>query len=388
MFSGIVLVADPDACGALEVLANESKQVRVHRSFTQFPTNYELVRTLNTFAPEIIILDLSDWEVALGLVDTIRSHSPGTAIIGYGEEWLRSQASGWLEVGVSALLMSPLSTHKFSECVDQAIHAVRAPVQENLIAILPAKAGNGATTVVLNVAGCLAESLEKRVLVIESDLHSGVLSVLINATPRHSIMDVLENSGSLDYSGWTNYKVRAQGVDFLLAKRPKRPVHPAWSDYHQLLQFALPRYDTIVVDLPEVINDATVEIVRRASSVFAVCTPEVPSLELAKQRWQELRGRGVSSERFSILLNRWQKDGMQAAEVETMLGLAVTAVFPNDYKSVLMATVGSQLVNRDTDLGKAFLSFARKLSGVAEPVPTKSRLHFLKMLSGKPEKAE
>ena len=33
MFSGIVLVTDPDACGALEVLANESKQVRGNRSF-------------------------------------------------------------------------------------------------------------------------------------------------------------------------------------------------------------------------------------------------------------------------------------------------------------------------------------------------------------------
>jgi len=385
MFISILLIEDRAASDALEQLAVESKQVVVARIINQFPSHYELVRVLNTHAPELVFLELTDWERALPLVNTIHSHSPETAIVGFGAEWIRPQEAQWAEVGVSALLITPLNLHRFVDSVDRAIHKVCAPMQDNLVAFLPAKAGNGATSVVLNVAGCLADPLEKRVLVIEGDLHSGILSVLLNVNPQHSILDALENSGSLDYTSWTSYKVRAHGIDFLLSRRIRKPALPSWSDYHQLLQFAMPRYDLILVDLPEVVNDATVEIVRRARSIFTICTPEVPALALAEQRWQELRSRGVSSERISILLNRAQRDGMQPEAVEDLLKLPVSGVFPNDYKSLQIATVGSQLVSQETELGKAFLAFARKLMGITEPPPTKSRLGFLKLLGAKVE---
>jgi hypothetical protein len=47
------------------------------------------------------------------------------------------------------------------------------------------------------------------------------------------------------------------------------------TDYLHLLSFAMTRYDVVVVDLPEVVNDATEAIVRQAQSIYLLSTPEM-----------------------------------------------------------------------------------------------------------------
>ena len=74
-----------------------------------------------------------------------------------------------------------------------------AVAAENLVAFLPAKAGSGASTVATNVAGYLsAEPLSKKTLLIDGDLHSGLISVTLGINHPYSILDALENSSQLD----------------------------------------------------------------------------------------------------------------------------------------------------------------------------------------------
>jgi len=234
--------------------------------------------------------------------------------------------------------------------------------------------------VALNTAGRLAADLNHKVLLIESDLNSGVLSILLNAKSPGSVLDALENSSRLDYSIWSNCVTRKHGVDFLLSERAK-PL-PSWGNYHHLLEYAKSRYDTIVVDLPEVANDATEEILGRAKFVFLVCTPEFPSLKLAQRRCRELESRGVPASRVGIVVNRWHETDATEAEFEETLQHGVAAIFPNDYASVREATLNGNLVSGVTRLGETYLSLARILAGVPDPYSPepKSRFQLLKSL--------
>jgi pilus assembly protein CpaE len=267
----------------------------------------------------------------------------------------------------------------FKDAVDRAIHKMHAAVQENLIAFLPAKAGSGCTTIALNTAGHLARAWTKdapgkKVLLIEGDLHSGVISVLLDAKPGRCMVDALEHSGELDYSLWTQYVTKIHEVDFLLAD-PRKKVFSSWTNYHHLLDFAASRYDYILVDLPEVVNDATVETVRRAKSVFVVCTPELPSLALAPQRLQELQNRGIPAEKITIILNRWHKGEITASELEKILKHRVSAVFVNDYPTVSKAARAHNFVKPGAKLGQSFAAFAGMLAG-EPPVVARSFLRF------------
>jgi pilus assembly protein CpaE len=388
VFKAILLVNDESAGLAIESLGLESKQVSFQKTLDRFPQAFELSKILNTYTPDLAFLDLSDWDSALAAAEDIRSLAPRTAIIGFGAGWASQKEAQCGNAGITELLVSPVTLKKFQDCVERAIHKMRGTAQENLLAFLPAKAGSGCTTIALNLAGYLADtsgkdSLGKKVLLIEGDLHSGVISVLVGEKHPYCLLDALEASGQLDNSEWSKYIVKFRGLDVLLCGRPRKSILPLWSNYHQLLDFAASRYDHILVDLPEVINDATVEIVRRAKRVFVVCTPETTSLSLAPHRCEELQTRGIPGEKIKLLLNRWHKGEATAEEVQGILERPVSAVFENDYMSVSQATRSIALVNPETKLGRSFTAFARTLAGAPDQIRG-SKLSFLRGLGSKP----
>jgi pilus assembly protein CpaE len=379
MFSAILFAHDPVASLAIQELADSSGLVNIRKTLSVFPPNYELSVVLNTHDPDIVFMEFSEWEAASAAVLLIHSLYPKVAIIGFGAGWSDQMKAQGEQVGVTELLISPVTMKEFQAGVFRAIHKLGSGTQENLVAFLPAKAGSGCTTVALNTAGRLAGTLGHKVLLIEGDLNSGVLSILLNAKSNRSLLDALENSSQLDYSLWTSCVTRKHGIDFLLSERSKP--FPSWGNYHHLLEYVRSRYHTILVDLPEVVNDATEEILRRARFVFVVCTPEVPSLKLAQRRCKELESRGLPASQIGIIVNRWHETDVKEADVENILEHGVAAIFPNDYNSVQNAMLNGDLVDSGTELGKTFLSLARMLAGVPDPwSPPKSVRHFLKSL--------
>ena len=193
--------------------------------------------------------------------------------------------------------------------------------------------------------------------------------------PKLPLIDVLQNSDSLDYSTWQNSVVSWNDTDFLLADRVKKAPLPSWMHYHQLLQFASQRYDAMLVDLPEVVNDATEEIVQYAQWTFVVCTPELASLKLAEQRLQELKAHGAPEDRLRIVLNRWHKSDMKPDEVTDLLGHPVSFVIKNDYRSITRAIASGRPLNGDSELGRCFVEFGTKLFGGAKTA-SKNRFSF------------
>lgn len=381
MFSAVLFAQDLVAARTIELAALDWKEVCIYKTMHVFPSPYELTRLLNSFQPDIIFVELSQFEDALVLAKASRTIRPDAAIVGFAQVCDEEHARLAMQAGVLVVLSSPLTDEKFQQGVEQAMRKARPAGQENVLAFLPAKAGSGSTTIALNVAGALARDLEQKVLAIEADLRSGLFSVLLKFSAEYSILDALENAALLDGTLWSRIVVEAQGLDLLATPRPTRATVVSWASYHQLLQFVLSRYETIVVDLPEVINDATLEIVRRARRVFIVTTPELPSLVLARQRCQELRDRGLVNDRISVIVNRWSKNEIRISDVERFLEMPVVTVFQNDYQCVRRATQQGRLIGEKSELGRSFSDFASKLAGVRSPVsPPKSNLAFLDSL--------
>ena len=212
----------------------------------------------------------------------------------------------------------------------------------------------------------MAISLEKKVFFLEADLHSGVISTLLDQKPRLPLIDALQNSGELDYSTWLKYVVTAHSTDFLLADRIKKTPLPSWMHYHQLLRFASSRYDAIFVDLPEVVNEATEEIVQSAQWTFVVCTPELASLTLAEQRLQELRARNAPLDRLRVIVNRWHRSDMRPEEIAKILGCQVSVAIKNDFRTISKAFASGEPVSDNTDLGRSYVEFGARLMGIKE----------------------
>jgi pilus assembly protein CpaE len=361
VFRTISVFENRDLAELARHLAANTMKLAIHKHLDRFPQPHEIHRILASLDPQLILLEIAP--DAMPIVSTIHTESPGTSIIGFGGAWARDHEDAFRDVGLTELLTPPISLEEFDSALRRVLRKVRAKKSRNLYGFLPSKAGSGASTVALNTASLIAGTLGKNVLVIEADLHSGVLSTLLNVTPQGHLRNALASIEEMDQHTWKKFVVRAHGVDFALSDKSKKEPVPDWSDYRALLDFVLPRYDFVFVDLPEVVNDATEEVVVSAERVFVVSTPELPSLALAQQRAEELKQHGVQDTHIQIILNRWHSSDVASAEVEKLVGHPVVAVLPNDYRAVHKTIQAGTTLDNTSKLGKALLKFASEITG-------------------------
>ena len=191
----------------------------------------------------------------------------------------------------------------------------------------------------------LANKCGKSTILIEADLHSGPAGMYLNVNPDRSVVDALNESQQLDPI-WNGIITSVANFTILPAVNIKAPVPQpsAWA-YRRLMLYTRTRYEYIIFDLPEVVNPATEAVVTTAKVVYLVCTPEVPSLMLARKRAAALLERGVRQERLKVVLNRYHNDGPNATEISDVLGYPVAEVIPNDYKTLWEANVKRRLVD-------------------------------------------
>jgi pilus assembly protein CpaE len=366
---------------AIEQMAPETGVFHVVlKESPQLPAG-DLLRSLRIHDPEVVLLDLGDWDTVSNLATRMATAGLRAVVIGFRPQWNRLEQATFEDAGIRDLLREPFSIAELEAASYEALHRKHPVTNPNILAFLPAKAGSGCSTVVLHTAGALAHTLDKRVVLLECDRRSGVLSILLNLENRSGIAEALQHASDLTNLEWHQHYQVSFGVHLLLANPARRGPLPSWADYHQLLRFLQNQYEFLLADLPEVVNQATAEVVKSARAIFIVCTPEVPSLRLAAQRSAEIEACEIPPDRVYFVLNRWERGGLSLQDVEKTLGRPVFITLPNDYARIRQGILESRLASEDSAFSEGCRNFARKLSGLPATTPERSRLAVLKRLA-------
>ena len=373
MLSLALYTANPDSEFCIEQLVQESSQFNLVIKSSPQPPAADLFQSLKRHDPDVILLDLSEWDSAgnspggaAALALALQASDLRAVVIGFLPSWSALQQEEFRAAGIIDLLPLPFSSLELERLIYDALHRNHPVSNQNILAFLPAKAGGGCSVIAVNTAAALANQIHKKVLLLEADRCSGPLAIMLNLERHRGLPQALTNAVNMTALDWQQQYVEAFGLHILLAEPGRRDLLPGWAEYYQLLHFVQTRYDFIVADLPEVVNPASAEVVRCARAVFLVCTPEVPSLRMAMQRLAELEDYGVASDRIHIVLNRQERRGLPVQEIEAVLGHSVFAALPNDYSHVRDAIVESRLVARNSPFGEGCQALARKLSGLKQ----------------------
>jgi pilus assembly protein CpaE len=111
----------------------------------------------------------------------------------------------------------------------------------------------------------------------------------------------------------------------------------------------------------------SVEILHEAARIFLVCTPEIPSLHLAREKLNFLRGLDLA-DKVDVLVNRAQKRGcIPFSEIERLLGRKILMAFPNDYIGVHRALTAGTFAQQTSEFGKAFDVLAKAVLNGGTP---------------------
>ena len=347
MLSALIFGTDRETTSQLQQLCSLTKDVCVFRTLERYPQAHESMRLLNSFGPQLVFLGVGDEAAAQAVEHDIRSIQPGTAILGVSASCNRPDAVETAFGGFSVCPV-PCRPDEFRAAIFQALESVCGKKNASVFAFQPAKAGSGATTSALFVAHILATLAEKKVLVLECDLHAGPISMLYNLRPTYSIMDALEDSHRLTDQSWSEMVAHIGGLDVLcsVSRLGVRQVSP-WG-YQRLLSFVRGRYDVVIADLPEVVNNATEVIARAAQAVFVVTTPSSPSLYLAARRRFDLEARGVGAGKVKYIVNRKTFDRAIPREAGWAIDAEKIAAIPVDASLVDASELVMNMVDSAT----------------------------------------
>jgi MinD-like ATPase involved in chromosome partitioning or flagellar assembly len=385
MLTGLIIGITPEVVGHVSDMCGQSADICVYKTLESYPNLHEIVRLINTYAPDVVFLQV--WAPAENgvrpdrvreVAEEIRMARPETAIVALlpmaDESGIRVAA----ELSIPEILVLPYKAPEFSNAIFRALDRSAGVVKGKVHSFLPAKSGNGATVTALNVAESLARDFHRRTLLIEADIGSGPIAVMLNIQPDQSVVDALESSGQLTDASWSRMVVKVNGLDVLASSGVKSAAQTSRFSYFRLLTFAQQHYDDIIVDFPGVVDEAADPLLSHSEAIYVVCTPELTSMALARRRLYYLERRGMPDRSLGVILNRHDQSEISKEQIEEMIGHKIVAQLPNDYKAVQEAVESGGFVDPDTELGKAYTNFAAKLVGLDPPQsPAASRLKSL-----------
>src|SRR5207253_2714241 len=129
---------------------------------------------------------------------------------------------------------------------------------------------------------------------------------MLKLTNENSILEAVERSADMDENLWPQLVTELDGMDVLHAGRinPNMRIEPM--QIRNLIAFMRRNYKALCFDLSGNLEKYSIEIMEESKRILLVCTPEIPSLHLAREKLAFLKQLELDT-RTSVVLNRTHK---------------------------------------------------------------------------------
>jgi len=386
VYRSILISADAEVGSKLKAALEASGHIEIARSLDHYPTGVELIRTVRALAADILFIDFGSMAKGLEIIHTLETEGSPLQIVGFDRKLDPAVLRETMRAGVREFLAEPFE----ARTVIETLASIKAQLDkrpavyhstDQIFTFLPSKAGVGTSTIAANVSAALARHANTHVLLADFDLSSGMLRFMLKLTNEFSVPDALERSADVDENLWPQLVTSIGGMDVLHAGRlnPNYRIEPA--QIISLMVFMRRTYQVLCFDLSGNLEKYSLELMQESKRILLVCTGEIPSLHLAREKMAFLKEQGLSA-RVGVVLNRMHKHPLFSKDqVEDLLGVPVLRVFANDYQAVNRAVENGKLLEPDSELGRSFTDFAAQLLNqpAAKTEPAKRRfLEFLR----------
>ena len=208
-----------------------------------------------------------------------------------------------------------------------------------LIAVVNAKGGAGATFLACNLAHLAVSATQESAALIGLDMQFPTLPSYFDMKLRHGLIQALESVNELDAVALDAIMASHESGLKLLAARPGdfRFAYEGLAEQTtSLFDLLQSNYQHVIVDMPRRLDEVNAQVVSRASRVVLVVQQSLPHIQDATRLRQLLRDQlGVPTDRVMIVVNRYSKGGeIQLSDIEKALPGSAIMTVPNQYKIV------------------------------------------------------
>jgi pilus assembly protein CpaE len=287
--------------------------------------------------PRVLVVDVSNEDQPLSaLADLSNVVEPDVCVLVVGDsnsvDFYREVTRG---LGANEYLPKPLTSDKVARNF-AALIAGRAPAAENAqggrtVALTGVCGGVGATTLAANLAWHFGVSMRRHTLLLDTDLHLGNVSFLLNLKPAAGLRAALEAPDRIDaLLAERAAQPAAERLHVLAGEEPlSTRLHYAPDAIRILLTALRVRYNFIVADVPFSQTAVYDDILRLTQRRVLVMTPTLAAVR-ATLRLLSAPGTTEQASRPVIVLNRLGSPGsLTRKQVEEALTMKVDVVVPD-----------------------------------------------------------
>lgn len=357
----------------------EDGGVHVIRVLDDYPSAVELVRFARAHAPHIVFLSIECMQKVKPTMQHLEETTPGIQVIAIHRQCDQQILLELMRMGIREFLAPPFDRNTVAAAVNRVKEALdRKPIHVDstdlVYSFLPAKAGVGTSTVALNTAVAISRTHNTRTLLSDFDLNSGIVRFMLKLDNEYCVVDAAERALNIDENFWPHLVTSIGTLDVLHAGKLNPNFRMEAIQVRNIVEFARRNYSVVCFDLSGNLEKYAVELMHESKRVFLVCTPEIPSLHLAREKYQYLQSADLG-DRVTVILNRTHKKNvLSPAQIQELLGVPLQIAMPNDYQSVTRAVAEGQPIDFTTDFGKQCEALAHTmLEQKAAPAPDKKR---------------
>lgn len=260
-------------------------------------------------SPQLLVVDVSGIDdPAAKLAELSRVCEPKTGVIVVGQANDVSLYRDLKASGVTEYFYKPL----VGNLVRKACTGVLAGETEHtsartgkLVFVMGVKGGVGATGIATWAAWHLAESLHRRVLLLDLDLNAGDAALQLDVVPTHGLREALEQPDRVDNLFLDRGVIHVTPrLDLLASLEPLDQVVPCKEDaVLSLLNNLLGRYRYVFVDLPQALARQMPKVLRLPSMTVLVSDGSLVSARDVV-RWRDQLGANTADRQTLHVVNK------------------------------------------------------------------------------------
>ncbi len=315
---------------------------------------HEAVALALDLKPDVILMDINMPGLdGIGATEEITMKAPECAIIIVSIQGEQDYLRKAMSAGAREYMVKPLTSAELAETIrkvhesqqkrnlryttspSRQVIQQRANTKGKVVSFFCTKGGVGKTTLACNLAVALARETQKKVALLDLDLSSGDVSVMMNVAAKGSIADLVQDENSMDLSLVESYMVpHLTGVQILAApSAPERAELVDADHVEKILGILRNHYDYILVDTAPFYSDINLNVLDASETIALILNQDLTTLKHVKSAKDILSTLKYGS-RLRVILNQQSREGIKVKDLETTLDVRLSAAIPEDQRVV------------------------------------------------------
>lgn len=319
----------------------------------------EAVELVREVEPDVVLMDVNmPGQDGIRATETMTREPPHAAVVLMSVQEDREYLRRAMQAGAREFLVKPFSADEMAAAL-RRVHRLEKVKREAVATAPPAgpevevprergrgrvtlvfsgKGGVGKSMLAANLAAAFVKLGIDRVALVDFDLQFGDLGVLLGLESGRNVYQIVEAFPNIDGEFIEALMPTAPG-GFKVLLGPQSPefadlVTPEHA--RSILEVLQGSFDHVVVDSSSHLGEVGLEVLERADDVVLIVELSLPAVKEAKLALRVFERLGMPADKIRLLLNRADStSGVTPAQVESNLGVSISARLPSDGKLVV-----------------------------------------------------